>query len=454
MNRAEILSEQPVHLLRGHYEATDPDFANAIERAAMAGVSPMLEPTLVYPVGRTVTIGDGDVVIWAPGSPRAQGGGLITSTLNDGVLIDFQGANSGLSGVRVTGPGRSSGLDTLVRFQRESASDPADLDGVLHDVILEGASDLLFVNGRGIDADNITFNDSHSHIRLGHPTSFAAPSEFANSLEGGARKYRFRNAYFHSASNQSIIAEGNNAEYCYALDLQGFHQDDTQRLFRGYLNDAVISGGLIYRAGQTSGYTTDLFSILGSRNALISNLNMGGDRAISSAYPLRRLRRFFYLTGNHVGLQILDNQAFGSIREFLLADTGCTIDDFDISRNGMAYVCLGNDVATYSAIHSNAATLSNGKVFDNRLRIPAMANNANAAALKKTGGSWSAVAYRARGSGGMPSLRPTSDPVGDQTPTSGGLEAWDDNNWMFFTSAGVARRSATYPTDDSSGAAI
>jgi hypothetical protein len=451
---AQILSERPNELLKSRLEATDPDWANAFERASAAGGSFMLLPGESYPVGRALALGDSDVSFWSPVPAKAQGAPSVSTTLTSGALFTLGGANVTMSGFAIGGPGASAGSAlTLIKGQRDSASDPADLDIRLHGMSLHDAGTLFAPIGRGVICDGRTlFSDFVTAVDIDHPTSFAAPSSFATSLRGGARKYMFDQPYFHNGSGRCLRIEGTNGQYVYGLQVLGAHHDDNCQFFRGYLNDAVIAGTMAYRMGDTASFTIDAFSILGSRNAQIIGNNVGGDRwpEISldpDSWPLRRVRRCFYLTGSHVGLQIADNLGFGAIREFLLADTGCTIDDFDFSRNDMAYVCLGNEAANYSAIHSNAATLSNGKILDNRLRIPAMANNGANALLRKSGGSWDGVEYLGnRSSGGMPGLL--------DTPTSGGLRQHDEGNWMFFTSAGVAKRSATYPAGDGSGSAI
>lgn len=432
--------------LESFYVATDSDFANAIDRAKAVGISPMLDPSKVYPVNRPIVIGDEDIVIWSPTTTRAQGGGLITTTLATGTFLHFAGANSGIERIRIKGSSRSSGLQYLVKFERSNLSAPTDLDGIVLDATLEGADTLLFVNGRGINCNNNQFNDSRTHISLDHPTTFGTPTDFSTSLEGGARKYRIQNNYFHSASNRSIIVDGINPEYVYGVQITGNHHDDTQQFFRGWLNDAVVDSNVGYRMGQTSGYTVDAFAMLGSRNTIIGDNRFSGDTAITSAFALRRLRRIFYLVGVHDGLRIVNNVGFGAMREFLSADVGTVLTNFAIDNNIMRYMCLENDTQTRSAI-ATAGDASRGSFVGNKLEIPAMTNNASAALLNKVAGTWTDVAYHSnQTSGGMPDF--------DGTPTTGGVHEYDNNNWQFFTSAGVARRSATYPSSDASGAAI
>jgi hypothetical protein len=456
MSRAADLANRPKELLQAFHEATDPDYANAFAAASARGGSYMLEPNRVYPVNSAVTLGDEDASFWSPIPAKAQGGARITTTMSSGTLFTCGGANASFSNVHIAGGVGTAGPDWLIKAERNSASDPADIDIRLDGCLLEGGDTALFVNGRGLQVRNgTTFVDYVTAIDIDHPTSFAAPTAFDNTLYGGARKYIIDAAYFHNGSGRAIRAEGTNGQYVYGLQITNCHSDDRQRFFRGYLNDAVVTGNLTYRGGETSSHAFDCMSVIGSRNSIIGLNNFGGDRydAMSSdgTYALRRFRRMIYLGGTHNGLKIVDNVLFGAVREAVLIDTGATLTGFDISRNMMRYVCLENDTQTRRPITSSSATLTRGKINDNILEIPAMTNNASAAMIYKTGSTWADVEYHGNStSGSMPLLSGTG--------ITGGLKMLDQTAWLWTPStgvgAGIPRIATSYPVDDTSGSAI
>jgi len=401
-------------------------------------------PPLANPI-----VCDGDLTISVSGqklyglaSPAALSGPAITPVHTSGDFLKITAPNVILEKLRIKGPGRTSGLGKLAKFERPSTT-ATDIDGFVRDCILEGADIGAYFNGRGAFIERNIFNDTRVHIDLDHPTVFAAPTSYRNTLQGGARKYRILGNYFHSASLRSIRINGANAQHMHGVLIEGNFQDDVQPFFEGWLNDATVG------VNNVTCCTGHVFILKGGRNISIAGGNYGGDVLTSlSGYGSLGRALCVWLFEGFVGegVTITGVAVAQNSRAVMSIDAASTVRGLTFTGNTGKNVCLGNDNRT-DPIIDVAGVLEEATISNNTFRTVSMSNNSNANFLRVTG-SMTAVC-------GESNRRPNTFGAEMSTPQGlmtlpaviGGRHLWHD-------SAGKLRTSAPYPTSDTAGTIV
>ena len=173
-----------------------------------------------------------------------------------------------------------------------------DMDFVLENVKINTAKTGIIFKGRGLKINNCYFTNLTNGIDLDFIT-VNNPTNYYNTTERGYRAFAFSNIRFHAINGCCIINNKMNKDFISDVLITGIKLDDDAQLFKGSLNNSVISDIVITRVKNKI-----VFEFEKTDNINISNIYASGDYIDLEDYETKNIDTLFFFRQRAKNLNI------------------------------------------------------------------------------------------------------------------------------------------------------